>query len=102
MVIVYDKSLFLYLSLHTFTSLKHFFFTPLIDHMKIFFRIILMALVFGIVSLLFKKFIWQDSDVTATKELIKTGIVSFAFAIIMVLINKKKVQTQSSESAKNI
>lgn len=68
--------------------------------MKIFFRIILMALVYGIVSTLLKKFLWQDTDVASTKELVRTGIVALIVSTFLVLFSKKKVKKQSLESVK--
>lgn len=66
--------------------------------MKIAIRIVLMALVYAVVSLLVKKLLWQDQDIMSTKELIKTGVVSIIFATLLVLISNKKAKKQSSES----
>ena len=65
--------------------------------MKIAIRIVLMALVYAVVSLLVKKLLWQDQDIMSTKELIKTGVVSIIFATLLVLISNKKAKKQSSE-----
>lgn len=66
--------------------------------MKIIIRIVLMALVYGVVSLLVKKLLWQEQDITSTKELVKTGIVALIFATLLVLISNKKAKKQNSES----
>lgn len=66
--------------------------------MKIILRIVLMALIYGVVSLLVKKLLWQEQDITSAKELIKTGVVSLIFATFLVLISNRKAKKQSSES----
>lgn len=66
--------------------------------MKIVIRIVLMALVYAVVSLLVKKLLWQEQDITSTKELVKTGVVALIFATLLVLISNKKAKKQNSES----
>jgi hypothetical protein len=60
-----------------------------------------MTLVYSMVSILVKKFLWQDPDVTSIKSLMKTGIAALVFSIIFVYLGKRSARKQRVAPIKN-